>query len=161
MLGVAVFGAVLAVDLLADRWLTGREMSGESGCLLRLVPVALPIAGAVVVYRVGSSNYDDPDALTRTGLILVAQAATMAATVFWLRFVERSDWLTEPSPYRSGWTARFESPMHIMAPAFAWLALVIAVVGVLSTLAGAAGGDAAAACFIALVMVVWAGAHFS
>lgn len=159
MLAVAIFAAVLAVQYLAGSRLG--DVSEELGCLLGLVPIVISIGGAVVVYRIGSSNYDDPEALTRTGFILVTQGATMVAMVFWLRFVERSERLDDPSPWQSGWMAMYKNPGYIMAPAFAWFALVIAIVGVLSTLAGGAGGDAAAACFIAVVMVVWAGAQFS
>ena len=160
MLGVAIFAGVLGVQYLAHGWLDPRRASEEAGCLIGLVPIALTVGGAVVVYRIGSSNYDDPEALTRTGFVQVTQGAAMVATVFWLRFARRSERLDVPSPWRSGWAARYETPGYVLAPALAWLALVIAIVGVLSTLADGVGGDAAAACFIAVVMVVWAGAQF-
>lgn len=159
MLGVAIFAAVLAFHDLAYGWLGRPHMSEEAGCLIGLVPVVVMIGGAVVVYRIGSSNYDDPEALTRGGFILVTQVVAMVATVFWFRFVQRSEWLEDPSPWRTGWMARYKTPGHLLSPAFEGLALVIAIVGVLSTLAGAARGDAVAACFIAVVMVLCVGTN--
>jgi hypothetical protein len=159
MLGVAIFAAMIAFHDLVFSWLDGVD-SEEAGCLIGLIPIVGTIGAAVVVYRIGSSTYDDPEALTRTGFLLAAQGIAMVATVSWFRFVKRLERLDEPKPWQSGWMGRYGTPLYIVNPAYAGVAVVIALLGVLSTLAGAGGGDAVATCFVAVVMVVWALGHF-
>ena len=56
---------------------------------------------------------------------------------------QRLEWLDEPKPWQSGWMGRYRTPAYLIDPVYAGLAVVIAFVGVLSTLAGAAAAAAA------------------
>ncbi len=161
MLAVAIFAGVLVMRFLGDSWgeaRASRRASEGADRVVTLIHLVLTIAGAVVVYRIGSSSYDRREAITRTALVLAMQAAAMVAAVLWLRFVQRSEWIEDPSVGPSGGLASFRNKAYVIAPALVLLALVISIVGVLSTIRSAGGGDAAAACWIAVVMVLWAGA---